>query len=130
MPIRSGHGVEPASTRAATHVCPRATASANTGANSSSLSISCAIADKRERQLACLLKIVIVDFQTLDVDGICAGKTLKISESSRNDVRRMVMQTMVSQSHTAPNQRATLCDGSGDEIADAHERATIQHESA
>jgi hypothetical protein len=84
---------EPASTRAH-HACPR-NRSANTWREFLQLIDILRIADKRERQLTCLLKIVIVDFQALHRWKF-AGKTLKISESSRNDVRRMAMQTMVS----------------------------------
>jgi hypothetical protein len=62
---------------------------------------------------------VIVDFQALD--------RWKFARQNIEDLRIQSQGCEKNgdandgqHSHTAPNQRATLCDGSGDEIADAH----------
>ena len=84
---------------------------------------------KRERELSCLLKIAIVNLETLHRREL-AGQNVEDFGIKLQRRNKNCDASNGQQSHAAPHQRAALGYGSGDEITDAHERATIEHESA
>src|SRR5207247_4019323 len=87
------------------------------------------IAKKCKGQLPCLLKIAIVNLEALH-RWKAAGQNVEYLgiKPQRYDEDRNA--TDREHSDAGPHQRATLGDGLGDEVADAHEQANIQHESA
>src|SRR5262245_58141910 len=79
------------------------------------------LALERERQLPCLLKIAIVNLETLHRRKLARQNV----EDFRIKLKRAKENCDASgsqNSNTAPNQRAALGYGSGNEITDAHER--------
>src|SRR4029077_13633692 len=87
------------------------------------------IAKKRKGQLPCLLKISIVNLEALH-RWKSARQNVESLEIKPQRYDEDCNATDREHSDAGPHQRATLGDGLGDEVADAHEEATIQHESA
>src|SRR5436190_17783382 len=87
------------------------------------------VALERERELPRLLKIAIVNLETLHRRKL-AGQNIEDFGIKLQRRHKNCDAGNGQQSHAAPHQRASLGYGSGDEITNAHERATTEHELA
>jgi hypothetical protein len=86
------------------------------------------LALKRERELSGLREIAIVNLETLHGRKLTGQNVedfrIKLERANKNGNANGAQQN-----NAAPHQRAALGYGSGNEITNAHERATIEHES-
>jgi hypothetical protein len=79
---------------------------------------------KRECQLSCLFKIAIVNLEALHRRKSARQNVEDLGiKSQRCDEGGNAKKD--ERTHTTPDQRATLRDSSGNEIADAHETALV-----